>query len=194
MDISIKNSLESSANFQTQKQLIEEDVKVQQAVSYIYYPAPNDFPILGHAELEIAGESWTLLGEPYSKPLSKIISSSLEGRGSPFFRFEISVTSDELNTLKNQMKEAKGCTCSDKVCHALSKYGNYSVLFPFSVSPLASALYLTTAKMLGSSRIKKIEFYGDPQRPLTNIVRCSPGILLESIYISSIAYTLWSLK
>ena len=171
--------------FHKKKLLLNEEfktkAKIQGLVSYIYYPSGTI--VVGHAELELEGTSWTLLGKnAYAKPLSRMISASRSGYGLPFFRFNISVTPNQLHELEVKSMSVPGLTCSIGAFLALALYGKYKIPFPIAISPLATSLYLTAAQKSGSRRIGKIEFYGGDSH-MRNFIKCIPGLAGESFKI-----------
>lgn len=173
--------------FHQKKLLLNEEfntqARIQGLVSLIYYPSQQEVSFLGHAELEVEGQSWTLMLYPNAKPLAKMIRSSLSGTGYPFFRFDISVTPNQLQELRKNVMTTKGPFCAIGALKALSRYGDYSVPFPVSLFPLASAAYLTVAKALGSRRIGQIQFYGDQNCPMMNLAKGLPGVIVEACFI-----------
>jgi hypothetical protein len=195
---SISSYLQNSppVDFHRKKLLLNEEfhkkAKIKGLVSYIYYPSQREFPLLGHAELEVEGRSWTLMygGPPKERCLSNMIRSSQTGHGFPFFRFNISVTPSQLQALREKSMQTRGLTCSMGVLKALSSYGKYSVPFPVTISPLAAATYLYIAKKLGSRHINQIEIYRGPDR-MRNVAKSVTGVFVESIGISSYCYLLY---
>jgi hypothetical protein len=178
-------------DFHRKKLLLNEKfvkkAKIQGLVSYIYYPSQRECPLLGHAELEIEGDSWTLMGgESKVKSLSKMINSSQSGHGFPFFRFNISVTPDQLRELREKNMATWG-TCSMGVLKTLSNHGNYEVPFPVTLFPFTSSMYLATAKMLGSRRINKIEFYRE-KNEMNSLAKSAAGVTLESFAVWALLY------
>lgn len=151
-------------------------------VSYIYYPSQRETFIVGHAELEIEGYSWSLMYPETPKNLSDMIYVSTQGNGFPFFRFKISVTPEQLIEMREKGKYNMGLTCSHGVFNALSKYGGYTVPLPISLSPTLSAAYLAGAKALGSNKVGSIKFYCG-SNPLVNLAKCVAGVAFESITI-----------
>jgi len=163
----------------------DKDAEIQETVSFIYYPSQRENPVFGHAELEIDGKSWTLLnGRSSVKSLSNMITSSLSGHGSPFFRVILSMTPDQLRDLRDKTKSTQG-TCSMGVLKTLSNHGKYEVPLPIAASPLLSFSYLVVAKTLGSRRIRKIEFYGE-QSVMKNLAKSIKGAVFEPIFIGSV--------
>lgn len=159
--------------------------KIQGLVSYIYYPTQRENPFIGHGELEIEGDSWTLTSFCVSrKPISRMIYSSTLGEGFPFFRFKISVTPKQLSKLRNNVSKTRSCSCSYGALSSLSRNGKYSVPLPFSYVPSLSAAYLGTAKMLGSDRVKKIQFIGGESYML-NLSKSAPGVVYELFLLLS---------
>ncbi|CDZ81164.1 hypothetical protein BN1013_01694 [Candidatus Rubidus massiliensis] len=159
--------------------------QIQGLVSYIYYPSQREYPLLGHSELEIEGDSWTLMClRSEFKPLSKMITSSKFGEGFPFFRINIGVTPNQLRSLKESEMNRLG-SCSFGVLRTLSLHGKYEVSFPYNLFPLSSFIYLVTAKTLGSRRINQIKFYGGKSQ-LMNLANSIPGVFVEATFIYSI--------
>ena len=163
-------------------------IKFQGLVSYIYYPCQEEFPYVGHAELEIEGRSWTVMADIcHARSLSKMIHSSKYGQGFPFFRFTISVTPDQLRNLTDKMVTTRVGTCSMGVLKNLSIHGKYEVPIFVTVFPLSSSIYLATAKLLGSRRISRIEFYGG-QNSLINLTKSIRGAAKEALGIGTGLY------
>lgn len=187
------------------KMLLNKEFKdkahIKGLVSYIYYPSQRG-DVQGHSELEIEGTSYTLTNAtdvrdiikglvfyPFqrrdaqeqvnrNKPLSRMIEWTRMGFGLPFFRFNISVTPNQLNELRKGISITSSITCSVGAAKALKQYANFKIPLPLAISPLASAIYLTVAKKLGSQRIYQIESYGNPLENLSKII---PGIAGESM-------------
>ena len=181
-----------SEDFHRTRVLIDEELhhesKIQGLVSCIYYPSQSKVPFLGHAELEIEGYSYRLTINSFTSItglLSKMISSSKSGNGFPFFRFQISVTPDQLKDLRENSLTTFGPLCSMGVAKALSLQGKYTIPLPFTFSPFALAVYLTCAKTLGSKRISCIEFYGGKSH-LMNLAKGIMGVAVECLVILSI--------
>lgn len=159
----------------------EDKANIKGFVSYIYYPSQREGPPSGHSELEIEGNSYTLLTKARSvKPLSYMIERAQKGNGMPFFRFNISVTPNQLDKLREGVSTTNSKICSVGVANALKQYANFKIPLPFVLLPLLSTIYLTTAKKFGSQRIYQIESYGDPLRNLSKII---PGAAMESINV-----------
>ena len=124
----------------------EDKANIKGFVSYIYYPSQGgDAP--GHSELEIEGNSYTLFHESNirdivkglvsyiypsqrgdaseqvqgngNKSLSRMIEWTQMGLGSPFFRFNISVTPNQLNELRKSISITSSITCSLGAAKAL---------------------------------------------------------------------------
>lgn len=173
-------------------------------VSYIYYPSQRG-GAEGHSELEIEGNSYTLTnatdvidmvkglitypfqrrgaeghvqGNRNIKPLSRMIEWTRTGFGLPFFRFNISVTPNQLNELREGISTTNSIICSVGAAKALKQYANFKIPLPLTILPLASAIYLTTANKLGSQRVYQIESYGSPLENLSKII---PGVAGESM-------------
>jgi hypothetical protein len=172
------------------KQLLNEEFyeksKIHGLVSYIYYPSQNQVPILGHAELEIEGCSYSFVN-PYRfkiKTLSQMIYSSEQKGGFPFFRFHLSVTPNQLLDIKENNLKKLGLLCSTGVAKSLSRHGKYTIPLPFTWSPLLSAIYLTSAKKLGSQRVSQIEFHRG--KSFISISKGITGVVYESWIIYSL--------
>lgn len=176
--------------FHRKKTLLNEDFKnnanIKGLVSYIYYPSQKEHPFFGHSELEIEGASYTLMSDSNRKvrPLSKMIHASLFGTGFPFLRFNISVTPNQLQKMRECAPKTGGIICSMSALKPLSQYADFKVPLPFTISPLMSAIYLTVAKKLSSQRISCIEFYGT-ENSLKNLSKAITGVAVESIFIYS---------
>ena len=158
-------------------------------VSYIYYPKQNSRNI-GHGALVIDGcvcgfRSWDGF---YAEPLGEKIERSKSGKGYPFFLFDITISPEQLALLREHKKESLGYSCSQDALIPLSRYGGYSVPFPFNVLPMIAALYLTAAKRLGSRRITKIKFFGNEDQN-ANLNKCLPGVLGETLFIGAMVST-----
>lgn len=178
--------------FHRKKMLLNEDfknnAKIKGVVSYIYYPSQKEYPLVGHGELEIEGNSYTLMYGFNRKvrPLSKAIHASLSGTGFPFLRFNISVTPNQLQKISEFAPTTSGIICSMSALNPLSQYADFKVPLPFAISPLMSAIYLTIAKKLSSQRISCIEFYGT-ESSLKNISKAITGVAVESMGICAFA-------
>jgi hypothetical protein len=182
----------------------EKKANIKGFVSYIYYPSQRG-DLQGHSELEVEGNSYTLTnatnirdimkglvfspfqrrglqehvrGNRNVKSLSRMIEWTRMGSGLPFFRFNISVTPNQLDELREGISTTNSTICSVGAAKALKQYVNFKIPLPLAISPLASAIYLITVKKLGSQRIYQIESYGNPLENLSKII---PGIVGESI-------------
>lgn len=181
--------------FHRKKMLLNEDfknnAKIQGLVSYIYYPSQKEFPLFGHGELEIEGNSYTLMSDLNRKvrPLSKMIHASLSGTGFPFLRFNVSVTPNQLSKMREFAPTTSGFICSMSALKPLSQYADFKIPLPFTISPLMSAIYLTAAKKLSSQRISGIEFYRT-ESSLKNLSKAITGVAVESLFIFSFASSL----
>ncbi len=177
-----------SMDFYQQKELLNREFdqkgKIQGLVSYVYYPSMDSFLLPGHTELEIEGNTHTLMTtySNHGKPLSKMIKASTNENGLPLICFHISTTPHQLRDLKENVLNIQSGLCSVGVAKALSKHGEYSIPLPLNLSPLLSAAYLTGSHFLGSSRVKKIDIYAGND-PLTNFKKIMPGIIIESLAI-----------
>ncbi len=178
-------------------------------VSYIYYPSQRG-DMQGHSELEIEGNSYTLTNAtdvrgvikglasyiyyPFQrgdtqgyiqenrniKPLSRMIEWTRMGYGLPFFRFNISVTPNQLYELREGISTTNSIICSMGAAKALKQYANFKIPLPLAILPLTSALYLAAAKKLGSQRVYQIDFYGS-KHPSEHLSEIIPGVAGESI-------------
>lgn len=180
-------------SFQIHRQLMREvneefrlNAKIKGLVSYIYYPAQRGGAPMGHAELEIEGNSWTLFCKNSFRPLECMVWVS-RFRLFPFFRFPMTVTPQELKTLRDYVPQmTPSISCSYSVSKCLSKSIGYNIPFPCSLFPLPSAIYLKAAKMLGSKKIEKIELYGNHDRIGQSVINCLPAVLSEIFVVSSL--------
>jgi len=175
----------------------KDKANIKGLVSCVYYPSLR-VPI-GHFELEIEGNSYTLtnmintirdiikeltlcpLRKNRNKPLSLMIKHAESKLGLPFFRFNISVTPNQLNKLRKGISTTNGITCSIAVALVLEKCADFKIPLPLpAICPFASAIYLTTAHKLGSQRIYQIESYGNPLKNLFKIIQ---GVAMEAMGI-----------
>ena len=127
-------------------------------VGVVYYPLQTK-KAGGHVELEVDGRCYTL------KPLLYKI-QSLQDKinyartdGFPFFHFQIKVTSQQFDNLKKDGWKERSPICSYAVSKSLLKYADFNIPLPFSLSPLASGIYLKSISKFGVSRIKSIDYY-----------------------------------
>lgn len=176
----------------------EKESEIKKFVSYIYYPYQRS-PI-GHSELEIEGNSYVLTsatstsikdiitqrraeeqGPIKIKPLSNMIKRTESKVGLPFFRFNISVTPQQLEQLREGVSKINSLTCSLGVAAALEHCAGFEIPLPLAISPSASAFYLTAANKLGSRRVYQIESYGNP-----NLPKFILAIAIESIALLSV--------
>ncbi len=74
-----------------------------------------------------------------------------------------------------------GATCMHGVSDILDRSANIHIPALINVSPLASYLYLRTAKILGSDRITKIESYGSSFASIRNFAIVSCGVMSELV-------------
>lgn len=190
--------------------------RIQGLVSYIYYPQSKK-PLYGHVKLEVEGKAWALVDHDFKAeviasaqstgadhrpqgersgnlndvvPLTKLIRSS-SSYGLPFLRFHITVTPKQLSALRENIGKKKSVSCSRGALQALSKHGEYTVPLPLTLTPLSSAIYLTTASNLGSRRINKINFIRN--KNLTkSIAKCMPAIVIEIFVIAFIVYSIYT--
>ncbi|PWU13825.1 MAG: hypothetical protein C5B45_05525 [Chlamydiae bacterium] len=177
-DKPLKESIERKKNLNKE---FGDKAHIKGFVSYIYYPSQREGPPSGHSELEIEGNSYTLLTKARRvRPLSHMIRRAEKGDGMPFFRFNISVTPSQLDKLREGVSTTNSKICSLGVANALKQYANFKIPLPLALLPLLSTIYLTAANRLGSQRIYQIESYGDPLRNLSKII---PGAAMESINI-----------
>jgi hypothetical protein len=134
--------------------------KITDLVSYIYYPYSGD---AGRAELEVEGRCWTMKFDKYTaKSLDrKLLNRKIYKNGHPFYRYVISVTPAQLKKLSETIGQGGLATpiCSLNVLTELSRHANYSVPFACRLSPLVSSYALSFAKLMGSSRIKSVNFH-----------------------------------
>lgn len=164
---------------------IADEYKKPQSVSFIYYPTGRNAPPMGHAELEVNGSSWTLLGDTtYGKrPLNKLIAKAGD-TGMPFFRYIFDVNFDQIKEVKKHIYKNKwAISCSQAALYPLEKAEICWVPFPLNVSPLLTAAYLKSGKELHLNNVKQIEYYGNPSL-IKSILKMLPGIAIESVILS----------
>lgn len=155
------------------------EIDTYNSVSFIYYPTSRDG--VGHAELEVAGDSWDVfMGYANGRPLHDMIDKSTnDGYGYPFLRFLFKAEPHQIQKVQDMIKEKSvECTCSRTVLAYLAEAGVCTVPLPFSISPLLSAAYLTAGRRLKLNNIQKIEYYGGPSKR-KNIVKMLPGVACE---------------
>lgn len=129
-------------------------------VSYIYYPYAGD---TGHAELEIEGTCFAVKGgRCMTESLDQRLLKRRRYQGVPFYRYVISVTPAQMKRLSEHVGKRDFVIpiCSLNALTELSRSADYSVPFVCRLSPLISSYALSFAKLMGSRRIKAIEFYG----------------------------------
>lgn len=188
----------------------KDKANIKGLVSYIYYPSQRS-DMQGHSELEIEGNSYTLTNAahvsdivkelvsyiyyPFQrkdaqghiqenrniKPLSRMIEWTRKGFGLPFFRFNISVTPQQLYELREGVSTTNSIICSMGAAKALKQYANFKIPLPLTILPLTSAIYLAAAKKLGSQRVYQIEFYGSKKHPSEHLSEIIPGVAGESM-------------
>lgn len=129
-------------------------------VSYIYYPYSGD---AGRAELEVEGQCWTMKSDKLTaKSLDrKLLNRKIYKNGHPFYRYVISVTPAQQKRLSENVGQGGLGTpiCSLNVLTELSRHADYSVPFACRLSPLISSYALSSAKLMGSNRIKSVDFH-----------------------------------
>ena len=165
----------------------EDKANIKGFVSYIYYPSQRG-DMQGHSELEIEGNSYTLTNAtnvrdvikglasciyyPFQrrdeqghiqenrnvKPLSRMIEWTRMGYGLPFFRFNISVTPNQLYELREGISTTNSIICSMGAAKALKQYANFKIPQPLAILPLTSAIYLAAARSLVRNAFIKLNF------------------------------------
>lgn len=162
------------------------------SVSFVYYPTGRDFP-LGHAEVEVDGNSWTLVTDRSygSRPLKEMIDKSTDD-GFPFFRFILEAEQQQIEKLKKSIEHKRwAINCTRAALRPLSEANICSVPLPFNISPLLTGLYLATGKKLKLNGVRRIEYYGNPSLKESCIKMCL-GSIYEAIFTGVGCVGLWT--
>jgi hypothetical protein len=126
--------------------------------------AINWIPDNMHSELQVDGKVWNLVGG-YERgreatAFERVMRSAKRG----FVRFELRVTPEELERMKDYLELNKGTkaaqTCIGGVCNVIDRTTGILIPTPFSKGPALSALYLTLTRSLGYTRIGEITVFG----------------------------------
>ncbi len=159
------------------------------SVSYIYYPYWGD---VGHAEISIEDECWTLKkNKCRNRSLIEKISQMKKKNCHywPFYRYIINVTKTELQQLKELSKKYNFLAlnnisvyspiCSLEALNVLSQNTDFYVPFLFKLSPFMSYCYLSYKNL---PCIRKIEYHGHKNTDYLMKI----GIIKEFIVIGCI--------
>ncbi|KAG6558751.1 hypothetical protein RHABOEDO_001168 [Candidatus Rhabdochlamydia oedothoracis] len=134
------------------------------------------------------GETRKVKSLPRIKILSQMIerAKSRTRCGSSFFRFNISVTPNQLDELKKNAVRINSINCSVGVAKALKQFTDLKIPPLFVISPLALAFYLTMANKLGSQHVSQIEFHHNSS--LKNLSKSILGGLVEAAGLFSLVF------
>jgi hypothetical protein len=162
------------------------------SVSFIYYPSA--YKGIGHAEVEVNGDSWCLIGGGPSRNLNEMINKSTSD-GMPFFRFVFKADSGQIQKVAEIIPSMNNVTfCSRAALAPLGRARICSVPLPFNASPLLAASYLAIGKKLGLNNVNSIQYYGNPSC-IESASKMMPGVLLEGlavVLVSSLMSDAWS--
>ncbi|MGB8468316.1 MAG: hypothetical protein WCE21_04885 [Candidatus Babeliales bacterium] len=160
-------------------------------VSFVYYPTTHEVP-LGHAELEVEGNFWTLVtGHSYGKRSAKDAIAKTQNNGLPFFRFILKADAEQIRIIKESIHEERCMIiCSRAALHPLGQAGVCSVPFPINISPLATATYLKIGTLCKLNNVQKIEYYGN-RSTATRVKNMLLGPTFEIVSIAGVAYLLY---
>lgn len=138
--------------------------KPSNEIGYIWYPK-SDFKIFGHIEIAVDEMHWDATAG-FHRSASAEAAARAAGLGSKgFYRFTLKATDQEMEKMRryvasNPKFRGSLSTCVSGVCKAISTNMGFIIPPPFKESPFLSAIYLTSLKVLGFSRISKIEYVG----------------------------------
>jgi hypothetical protein len=158
------------------------------SVSFIYYPSGRECPN-GHAELEIEGDSWTLLTDQHygKKCLQDMIGKSTQD-GWPFFRFLLNAEQSQIEKMRDIIAQKRAAyNCSRAALAPLAEAGICSVPLLFNASPLLAAAYLMAGQKLGLNNVQKIEYYGNPSMK-QSIAKMLVGASIEVGMVASVGF------
>ena len=159
----------------------EDQSSKNDSVSYIYYPTCTAFPI-GHADFEVNGMARSsYLGHTSSCNMTDMIQKS-KNDGLPFFRFSFKAEPNQVGIIKKSLAEERfHASCSTGALYPLHNAQVCFVPMPFTMSPLASAAYLTAGKKLGLNNVQSITYYGNPSLR-KSVRKMLPGFTVEMCY------------
>ena len=123
--------------------------------------------------------------------INRLTTSSLAG--GPQYRIKIKVTQNELDDMLRFVENgtfAKRLTCAHSVCSTLNRNTTLWAPFPVSISPAASAIYLSLLRLIPGSRVIGVRFiprglkWGDIPTSITTTMEF--GMVFGVVYAGSI--------
>ncbi len=119
-----------------------------------------------HSEIQVDGRIYFLVAKRLirSRSAEHAEYRARNGASLPFVRFWFRMTPRELDCIRQQVRkqtqEFPPNTCMGSVAQVLARQGNFSIPYPICISPLLSAAYLSSSRVIGNPKLRRIEHVG----------------------------------